>query len=317
MISLIILAAFLFTAIGIAVVNKRKENSDDGEFAFLVTPIVVLVIGILISLIQPYKLERVDMGHVGIKVNLTGSERGVSQYQYKTGWVTYNDWSEMLYEFPTYQQHITYDSITVITKGGFGAIINPSFNYNLIPSAVGDMFVNLRLDVKQVEQGWLKNAIISSVNDVANKWAVDDIFNNREQFEAAIINECNHRVSKWFIVSQLRTNISPPQALAEAINEKTRAIQLAQSEIQKALVADAKAKVKIAEAKGDSAKVVIAATGNANAVLINARAESEAMKLKQVQLTPIYIEYIKASNWDGKVSTTVLGNNSSTLLNVK
>jgi regulator of protease activity HflC (stomatin/prohibitin superfamily) len=317
MISLIIFAVCLFTAIGIAVVNKRKEEGGDGEFAFLLIPIVTLVLGILISLIQPYSLNRVDAGHVGIKVNLTGSERGVQQYQYKTGWVTYNNWSEMLYEFPTYQQHIEYDSITVITKGGFGAIINPSFNYNLIPSAVGDMFVNLRLDVKQVEQGWLKNAIISSVNDVANKWAVDDIFNNREQFEAAIITECNKRVSKWFTVSQLRTNIAPPKALADAINEKTRAIQLAQGEIQKALVADARAKVKIAEAKGDSAKVVIAATGNANATLINAKADADAMKLKQVQLTSLYIEYIKASTWDGKLPTTSLGGNSGTLLNVK
>ncbi len=34
------------------------------------------------------------------------------------------------------------------------------------------MFQNLRVDIKTAEQGWLKNAIISSVNDVANLFII-------------------------------------------------------------------------------------------------------------------------------------------------
>ena len=80
----------------------------------------------------------------------------------------YNSWISKLYEFPPYQQHIDYPEQSVITKGGFEATIKPSFNYSLNAGSIGDMFQNLRLPVKEVEQGWLKNAIISSVNDVAN-----------------------------------------------------------------------------------------------------------------------------------------------------
>jgi regulator of protease activity HflC (stomatin/prohibitin superfamily) len=140
----------------------------------------------------------------------------------------YNSWTEQVKEFPLYQQHIEYDEQTVITKGGFAATIKPSFNYSLREDAIGDMFVNLRLDTKAVEQGWLKNAIVSSVNDVANRWEVDAIFNQREQFEAAIVTECNKRVSQWFEVSQLRTNIIPPTSLQQAIEGKTKAVQEAQ-----------------------------------------------------------------------------------------
>ncbi len=205
----------------------------------------------------------------------------------------------------TYQQHIEYKDQTVITKGGFAASIKPSFNYSLKPNAIGNMFENLRLDIKQIEQGWLMNAIVSSVNDVANKWEVDAIFNNREQFEAAIVAECNKRLSKWFTVSQLRTNITPPTALQQAIESKTKAVQEAQAAMQRKLVAEAEAQEKIAIAKGDSAKAII-----------DAQATALSIKLKQQELSPAYIEYIKWTSWNGQLPTTMTGN-TGTLLNIK
>jgi hypothetical protein len=282
--------------------EKEKEKLGTTK---LTKGIVICVLGLIVSAIQPFSIERIDAGNKGLKVNLTGSERGVSNYQYKTGWVFYDSWTEQVIEFPLFQQHIEYSDQTVITKGGFSATIKPSFNYSLREDAIGDMFVNLRLDIKQIEQGWLKNAIVSSVNDVANRWEVDAIFNQREQFEAAIIAECNKRVSKWFTVSQLRTNIIPPQSLQAAIEGKTKAVQEAQAAMQRKLVAEAEAQEKIAIARGDSAKTII-----------NANASALAMKIKQRELTPLYVEFIKASAWDGKLPTTVAGN-SGTLLNIK
>ena len=283
----------------------RYGSDTQLNFKWLLKPILIFILGAVVSLIQPFGLERVDAGHKGLKVNLTGSERGVSNYQYKTGWVVYNSWTEQMLEFPTYQQHIEYDAQEVITKGGFSATIKPSFNYSLKEESIGDMFVNLRLSTKEVEQGWLKNAIVSSVNDVANRWEVDAIFNRREEFEASIITECNKRVSKWFTVSQLRTNIVPPKALQEAIESKTKAIQQAQAEDQKAKTAEAEARKKIAIAKGDSAQMVI-----------QANAEALSIKIRQREITPEYVEYLKAEKWNGVLPTTMTGN-SGTFLNIK
>jgi regulator of protease activity HflC (stomatin/prohibitin superfamily) len=282
-----------------------EDEHGDFSMKWLFKPITIFLAGLMISIFQPFSLERVDAGHVGIKVNLTGNDRGVSNYEYKTGWVMYNTWTEQMLEFPTYQQHIEYKDQQVITKGGFAATIKPSFNYSLKPNAIGDMFENLRLDIKQVEQGWLMNAIVSSVNDVANKWEVDAIFNKREEFEAAIVAECNKRLSKWFTVSQLRTNIVPPTALQKAIEGKTKAVQEAQAATQRKLVAEAEAQEKIAIARGDSAKVII-----------DAQALALAMKLKQKEITPLYVEYLKAQSWNGVLPTTVAGG-SGTFLNIK
>ena len=307
MISTVIFVVGLVIAGFVAFTTRGQIENEYGDFniKWLFKPLGILVLSIMISLIQPFALERVDAGHVGIKVNLTGNDRGVSNYEYKTGWVMYNTWTEQMLEFPTYQQHIDYKDQQVITKGGFAATIKPSFNYSLKSTAIGDMFENLRLDIKQIEQGWLMNAIVSSVNDVANKWEVDAIFNNREQFEAAIVAECNKRLSKWFTVSQLRTNIVPPTALQKAIESKTKAVQEAQAATQRKLVAEAEAQEKIAIAKGDSAKVII----DANALAL-------AMKIKQKEITPLYVEYLKAQAWNGVLPTTVAGG-SGTFLNIK
>jgi regulator of protease activity HflC (stomatin/prohibitin superfamily) len=300
MISIAILVVSLIIA-GVFFIKNLKSGTS---MPFL-KPIVIAVAGVLISLIQPFAVERIDAGHKGIVVNLSGSERGVASYQYTTGWVVYNTWFKQVLEFPTYQQHIEYDDQVVITKGGFSATIKPSFNYSLKPEAIGEMFENLRLSVKEIEQGWLKNAIVGAVNDEANKWEVDSIFSNRQQFEAAIVAECNLRLTKWFDVSQLRTNITPPEALQESIIAKTKAIQQAEASEQQAIAAIAEGKRKVAVARADSAETII-----------NAQAAAKSIKIKQTELSPLYIEYLKAQAWDGKLPTTIAGS-SGTFLNIK
>ncbi len=267
--------------------------------------LVVLLGGTIISVTQPFVMERVDAGHVGIKVNLTGDDRGVSKFEYRTGWVIYNTWVSKLYEFPTYQQHIDYPEQQVITKGGFSATIKPSFNYSLKPGDVGDMFQNLRLGIKEIEQQWLQTAIVGTVNDVANKWAVDDIFNQREKFEADIVAEANKRVAKWFTISQLRTNIIPPAALQQSIEAKTKAIQEVQVAENQRLVAIAEGDRKIAQARADSAAQVIAAAG-----------EAEAIRRKQVSLNNTYIDYLKIQKWDGKLPQVQTGNGNGLILSL-
>lgn len=286
-------------------VQDRKKQAEKQITSFIIKGIAILLIGILIAGFQPYKITRIDAGQKGIVVNLSGSERGVANYQYKTGWVVYNSWFKQVLQFPTFQQHIEYEDQEVITKGGFAATIRPKFNYSLKEESIGDMFQNLRLGVKEIEQGWLKNAIIGAVNDVSNTWEVDSIFGHRQQFENAIVAECNLRLSKWFSISQLRTNITPPDALQDAIISKTRSIQQAEAEEQRAIAAEAVGRRKIAEARADSAETII-----------NASATALSMQLKQEKLTPMYIEFLKAQKWDGALPSTIAGG-SGTFLNIK
>ena len=268
----------------------EKYTETETNPVGIIKAVAAVLISAILGFLNPLTVERVDSGHVAILVENLGDSKGMSKVEYKRGWVLFNSFTQRYYEFPVFQQHIDYEENVVITRGGFQATIKPSFNYSLNPTTVDNMFQNLRVDIKQVEQGWLKNAIISSVNDVANLFTVDSIFNHRAEFEQAIIAESNKRVGKWFTVSQLRTNIAPPPAITASIEEKTKAVQEAQAAIQRTLVANAEAQEKIARAKGDSAQAVIKAAG-----------EAMANKLKQQTITPMLIQLEYINKWDGKL----------------
>jgi regulator of protease activity HflC (stomatin/prohibitin superfamily) len=306
MISLVVfIIAAIVAGLFFGILKRSTYVNEDGRFrpVALVRVVAVVIISFIIVAINPIDVERIDAGHVGIKVSNVGDNRGVGRTEYVTGWVFFNSWISRIYEFPIHQQHIDYEANDIVTKGGFRATIKPSFNYSINAGNVADMFQNLRVGVNEMEQGWLKNAIVGSVNDVANRYTVDSIFNHREEFEADIVKECNKRVAKWFNVSQLRTNIVPPAEISESIVAKTRAIQEVQVAENRRQVAVAEAERKIAEARGDSAQAVIQAAGRA-----------EAIKREQLSLTALYIDYIKVQKWSGQVPTTVAGGNSGFLI---
>jgi regulator of protease activity HflC (stomatin/prohibitin superfamily) len=98
----------------------------------------------------------------------------------------------------------------------------------------------------------------------------------------------------------------PPSSISGAIADKAAAEYDALKWVARAKAADAEKEQKIAVARGDSAAVVIAAL-----------AEAEATRLRQKQLTPLFIEYLKIQKWDGALPTTATGNGSSLMLNVK
>ena len=269
-------------------------------------PAAILAGAFLIAIVQPFAIERIDAGCVGLKFHMVGADQGVGQYEYKSGWVLYNTWVTKVIEIPTFQQHVEYDPQQVVTKGGFSATIKPSFNYQPVPQTVGDMYVSLRRELKEIEQGWLKNAIVGSVNDVANRWVIDSVFNDRERFESSIIAECNKRVGQWFVLTQLRTNITPPPALQAAIEAKTKAVQEVQVAEQQKLVAEADAQRKIAVARGEAEAAIIAANGRAKAI-----------EAEQLSLTPLYLDYIRAKAWNGVLPSTILGSSSNVMLPLK
>src|ERR1700678_4451373 len=53
---------------------------------------------------------RVDAGHVGIRVKLAGSDRGVQDMPVVTGWVVYNPITEQIIIFPTSVQNVVWSS---------------------------------------------------------------------------------------------------------------------------------------------------------------------------------------------------------------
>ena len=86
--------------------EPNRQGDRELKSVGVIKGIAVLLLAFAAAFINPISIERIDVGHVGLKVNLTGDDRGVSKTQYVTGWVFYNSWFTRVIEYPTTQQHI-------------------------------------------------------------------------------------------------------------------------------------------------------------------------------------------------------------------
>lgn len=246
----------------------------------------------IIGLLAATSCTRVGVGNVGLKVDQTGTERGVNPTKYVTGWVFYNPIGSDVVEFPTYMQHVEYEEFKINAYGGSQFSIKPYINYVVDASKADSIYMAFKTtDLDAISISYIRNAVYQAFTDITGKYMPDDLLKNREKYEKAVFSSLSKAMqNKGFILQQVTSNLTPPQTLVEAIDAKNKADQDAQKiQLQVAMI-EAQARKDVAQAKGDSASRVIKAQG-----------EAEAIKKLQMQITPEYIEYIKWNSWDGKL----------------
>lgn len=252
--------------------------------------------------------ERIDAGAVGLKVNNVGGERGVSKTEYVTGFVWYFKPLTRVFEYPTAIQHKDYDPYEVPSKGGTIFTVHPSFNYNIEPGHVAEMFQKLRQSVSTLENNYLKNQVLVTLREVTNTFTVDSILNNLANYDLAVVKKLNEKLAPYFNVTTFTSGLTPDETLRKTIAAKAQAIQEAIRIENNQKAIKAQAENDIIEAKRDS---TVKVTG--------AAAEAKTIQLMQEQLekSPQYTELIKAQRWDGKLPQYMLGGNQGVLLNFK
>jgi regulator of protease activity HflC (stomatin/prohibitin superfamily) len=276
---------------------------------------ILVVLGLVVLLVVGvFSCERIDAGHVGVKVNLYGSGKGVSDVTECTGLVFYNPMSTKIYEFPTYIQHKEYkksdegdNSFIVNSKDGSEFSVSPIMNYSVQREKVPAIFAKYRRSLPEIEEGFLKTAVYDAFRLAANKYTADGLISNREVFEVEVRRILVSQLQKeGFILNQFTSNLIYPDSFKKAINAKNNAVQSALMAENKVKQAEAEAKIKVATANG-----------NAEALLANARAEAESNRLRQQTLTPMLIQQQWIEKWKGNVPTTQLGGNTSVMYGLK
>jgi regulator of protease activity HflC (stomatin/prohibitin superfamily) len=276
---------------------------------------ILVVLGLVVLLVVGvFSCERIDAGHVGVKVNLYGSGKGVSDITECTGLVFYNPMSTKIYEFPTYIQHKEYkkseegdNSFIVNSKDGSEFNVSPIMNYSVQRDKVPAIFAKYRRSLPEIEEGFLKTAVYDAFRLAANKYTADGLISNREVFEVEVRRILVSQLQKeGFILNQFTSNLIYPDSFKKAINAKNNAVQSALMAENKVKQAEAEAKIKVATANG-----------NAEALLANARAEAESNRLRQQTLTPMLIQQQWIEKWKGNVPTTQLGGNTSVMYGLK
>lgn len=272
--------------------------------------ILVLVGLVFASLFLVNSCERIDAGHVGVKVDMYGSGKGVNDVTECTGVVFYNPITTKIYEFPTFIQHKEYkeeNSFVVNSKDGSEFSVSPIMNYSVQREKVPAIFAKYRRSLEEIEEGFLKTAVYDAFRLATNKYTADGLIGNREVFEIEVRRLLESQLLKeGFVINQFTSNLVYPDSFKKAINAKNNAVQAALMAENKVKQAEAEAKIKVATANG-----------NAEALLANARAEAESNRLRQQTLTPMLLQQQWIEKWKGNVPTTQLGTNTQVLYGLK
>ena len=280
-----------------AEIEREREQlklEQQLKFKKMIKAIGASVVGFILLVVLFNSCERIDAGHVGVKVNQYGDNKGVDDVVAVTGMVFYNPITTKVYEFPTFIQHKEYkgeNSFIVNSKDGSEFSVSPIMNYSVQREKVPAIFSKYRRPLEDIEEGFLKTAVYDAFRLATNKYTADELISNRAVFEIEVRRLLDGQLLKeGFTINQFTSNLIYPETFKRSIEAKNNAVQAALRAENEVKTAEAQAKIKVATAEG-----------NAQAMLTSAKAEAESNRMKQVTLTPLLLQLEYINKWDGKL----------------
>lgn len=244
--------------------------------------------------------SKVPAGHVGVIVNLYGSEKGVELREVGVGryWV---GWNEELYRFPTFTQTETWtgdEAISFQTVEGMKVGAEVGITYAVAPDKVSALFQKYRSGIDEITTKFLRNMVRDAFNDVASKLPVESVYGAGK---ADLLLAVEERVRKQ--VQPIGINLErvyyasdlvlPPQ-VTQSLNAKIQATQMAEQR-----------RNEVAQAKAEADKERARAQGEADAKLLLAQADAQAIAVRAQALrsNPDVVTLNAVEKWDGKLPT--------------
>jgi regulator of protease activity HflC (stomatin/prohibitin superfamily) len=260
---------------------------------------------------------RIDAGHVGIRVKLAGSDRGIQDMPVVTGWVFYNPLTEQIVLFPTSVQNVVWtqsthegqafdESITFSSNEGVNINADVGLSFHIEPPLAPRLYGRFRLnDLAKLADGYMRQAVREAFNDIASRLPVQEIYGaGKSKMLAAVTQECRDIFGKdGIVIDQLTINgsLRLPQNVMDAINRAMEATQNAIQSHNKVAQVEAEAQQAITQAHGAAEAARERAQGEADALLIKAHAEAQANETVRLSMTPAVLQYRALEHWDGKL----------------
>ena len=292
--------------------NFNNTKFSNSGFNISVPQVKWTFISVAVALVFTILLSKsctvVDSGEIGIKFHKWDSSKekyGGVEGTCK-GWVFYNPITTKVFTYPTYLQRKNYEPFNVNAKDASTFQMDPTIAYRIDPAKACDIFVKYREGVHELENGYIRTCIYEAYRTCANRYTSDSLMSSRANFESDVRHRLESSLQKeGFIVEEFTSQITPPQSLAQMINEKNAAVQSALKAKNKVAEAEAEAKIKIAEAKGAAEAMQIKADV---AAYYNTKI---AASLSQHIVQEDWIE-----KWDGHLPT-VTGSGGGMILDLK
>lgn len=264
-------------------------------------------------------MKTIEPGHVGIKINKVGDNRGVSKENLVAGWVFYFPLTTKIVEYPIFNQRVAWtadknegspvnEELTFQTKDNVPVKLDIAVNYTLMEAKVPEFYTKFRADkISLFTHGFLRDQARNAVTQIGSEYLFDDINGTKKEEFLTKVNDYLAKSVSDYGVQIARNGVSMigamrvPENLRAAIGARVQSIQDA-----------IKSENDLRKMKAEAAKTVATAEGEAAAM----RAKSASITPQFMELKKLEIQASWVQKWDGKMPVTTLGGGSNTLFQI-
>ncbi len=293
-------------------------SSSDQAASFVKRAALALVAFVVVAWVGCASITRVDAGHVGVRVKLAGSSRGVQDMPTVQGWVFFNPLTEQIVQFPTSVQNLVWtqakgegtsphdDSITFSSKEGASVNADIGIAFHIDPAAAPKLYGRFRQpNLAILANTFVRNAVREAFNETAATMPVQDIYGaGKNKLLADVTAKVKGALEpEGIVIDQLTINgtLRLPDNVVTSINRALEATQNAIQAENRVRQIKAEAEQAIASATGAAEAARQKAQGEADAILIRARAEAKANEILRLSVSPVVLAYRQLERWDGRL----------------
>lgn len=227
---------------------------------FKISFMIMSLVALLVS------CSRVEAGYVGVKVDLLGKDKGVQQEVLGVGRY-YIGVNEELYTYPTFQINYVYtrdvqegshknEEFSFQTQEGMECTVDLGVSAHFDSDKITDMFQTYRKGADEIRNVVIRNEIRDALNKVAGGVPVESVYGaGKGKLIDTVKMIIKRRLDTSGIIIDniyLIGSIRIPSSVKEALDSKVQATQNAMKAENQVRMAEANAKIKIANAEGEA-----------------------------------------------------------------
>lgn len=293
--------------------TKNFPGILQGKIKFLII-IFLLFLAVPFARGLLFTWKVIEPGYAGIKINRLVN-KGITREDIVTGFVFYNPVQTTVVTYPTFIQRVAWthdrgegkpinEELTFNTKDSVPVNLDVAVSYQLEAARVPEFYTKFRADnIDNFTHGFLRDTTRNIVANIGSEYSFDEINGiKKEEFLQRVGKILDETVRQYGINIQqfgLIGSLRPPQALLEAVNAKTQAIQKSIQVENEVRAAMAEAKKKVAIAEGEAA---------AN------RALASSLEPRLLEWERLKILHEQIAKWNGKMPNVVAGGNGQNML---
>jgi regulator of protease activity HflC (stomatin/prohibitin superfamily) len=243
---------------------------------------------------------QVPAGNVGVKVYLLGQKKGVDTEVLGVGnyFVGIN---EQVFVYPLFMR--VYPFTQSLSEGDS---VDEAFYFQTIEGVKCNMDIGVQARADGSKVTILFQTYRDDLNDIIHKFLRNDIRNMVNKYTAGMTIEDLYGPKKIEMMKkielELREKLAPQGIIVDAVN------MLSDIRFPVEIEASIVAKIKATQDAIARENQVQMAKADMEIKILNARGEAEALRLKQISITPTLVSYEAVMKWNGVLPSYMMGN---------